>query len=351
MLCKPITFYKQHPVDACQIIGSDEEDNNSLLSDLGDQTTLIIEDEDFFCPLITESHSQYAVHTVNVTKNNFLNSIPQSSVAENNPNLKMINDRKRTHSVEINNVNDVPTKHSVTESKILCDCCKLIRSGRNLPIARRGRPFYSSTNDRDRFMCGKCNQTLIQQQQQLKSSFSNSPKILTENSLSMDSTDSSTKNIFDEILGGDYASLLSTNDTAAIVDTNNLQQQPQQDITKLYDHIDTQKESTTTTERDLPTEIEFTLNETPKLDMNDYQPAQMLIWKLNASGDVDLSYDTSSSPLTDDEKKALVDEAVRKLNVALSSHKTPVGDSNVDAIELTYAALNKTMQTLSTSTL
>ncbi|CAF1172631.1 unnamed protein product [Didymodactylos carnosus] len=225
-------------------------------------------------------------------------------------------------------------------------------SGRGLPVARRGRPFYSSKNDRSQSMCEKCNETLTQQQQHKFSSYSNRTKTLTVDNLALDSNDSPLfRNIFDEILGQDCSYSLSTNNPVVIADATALQQQ--HDVLELNDdNSASQKISTATTiNGDLPTEIEFMLNETKSMDMNDYQSAQMLIWKLNVSGDVDLSYDTSSSPLTDDEKRVLVDEAVKKLNVALSSHKIPLDGVDVDAVNLTYAALNKTLQTLSANTL
>ncbi|CAF5138884.1 unnamed protein product, partial [Rotaria socialis] len=80
----------------------------------------------------------------------------------------------------------------------------------------------------------------------------------------------------------------------------------------------------------------------------------MLIWKINTSNNhnqtnaIDASYDTGS--LTNNEKKKLLQEAIRKLHIVLSNRSTSpstttttattttttIPDTDLDEIEFTY---------------
>lgn len=112
---------------------------------------------------------------------------------------------------------------------------------------------------------------------------------------------------------------------------------------------------------DIPHEIEFSLiNENDKNHLNnsEYQSSEMLVWKMNTSNtsnqtnSIALSYDTGS--LTANEKKILLEEAVQKLQIVLSNRSTStttssIPDSDLDKIELTYRALQTTVNILSSS--
>ena len=71
----------------------------------------------------------------------------------------------------------------------------------------------------------------------------------------------------------------------------------------------------------------------------------MLIWKLDRRNEntIDLSYDTGS--LSENEKKNLLDETIKKLQVILNNHSTIITDN----IDFTYRTLQTTINILSSS--
>jgi hypothetical protein len=85
------------------------------------------------------------------------------------------------------------------------------------------------------------------------------------------------------------------------------------------------------------------------LSNDQYQTGQMLVWKINTSdGDnIDLSYDTTS--LNESERKTLIEETIRKLQVIVNSRSTTIADTNADHIEFTYRTLQTTMNIISSS--
>lgn len=109
--------------------------------------------------------------------------------------------------------------------------------------------------------------------------------------------------------------------------------------------------------KDIPQEIEFSLiNDDEQVHKNtsEYEPAEMLVWKINTlmnhhkKNTINLSYDTGS--LTDLEKKKLIQEAIQKLQIVLSNRSTTsTTDNNLDEIEFTYQALQTTVNILSSS--
>lgn len=109
---------------------------------------------------------------------------------------------------------------------------------------------------------------------------------------------------------------------------------------------------------DIPHEIEFSLiNENDKnhLNQSEYDTSEMLVWNMNTSDHNNLNqtntYDTGS--LTNNEKKILLQEAVEKLQIVLSNRSTTtttsIPDNDLDKIELTYRALQTTVNILSSS--
>ena len=85
------------------------------------------------------------------------------------------------------------------------------------------------------------------------------------------------------------------------------------------------------------------------LSNDDYQAGQMLAWKINTSdgNTIDLSYDTNS--LNESEKKTLIEETIRKLQVILNSRSSTIADTNTDHIDFTYRTLQRTLNILSSS--
>jgi hypothetical protein len=85
------------------------------------------------------------------------------------------------------------------------------------------------------------------------------------------------------------------------------------------------------------------------LNNHQYKSSQMLVWKINSSdgNTIDLSYDTDS--LTENEKKILLEETIKKLQVVLNHRSTTVPDTNQDNNEFTYRTLQTTINILSSS--
>jgi hypothetical protein len=85
------------------------------------------------------------------------------------------------------------------------------------------------------------------------------------------------------------------------------------------------------------------------LNNQQYQSSQMLVWKINSTNEntLNLSYDTGS--LSENEKKNLLDETIKKLQVILNNRSTIITDHNQDNIEFTYRTLQTTINILSSS--
>ncbi|UJR25975.1 hypothetical protein I4U23_007323 [Adineta vaga] len=187
-----------------------------------------------------------------------------------------------------------------TQTNIEYDCCRLLRTDRSsrliLPLARRGRPFPSSRSHH--VLCKNCSNIKRKQQREI---------------LQREQKNSS--NIFDTI--------------------NDLNR---------------------TSEPNISHEIEFSLtdqNEKIHLNQSEYEPEQMLIWKIKPSNrQTTILNDTGS--LNDNEKKVLLLEAVRKLQIVLNNRSTStttitIPESDLDQIEFTYRALQTTVNILSSS--
>ncbi|CAF0975716.1 unnamed protein product [Rotaria sordida] len=160
------------------------------------------------------------------------------------------------------------------------DCCRLLRSNTSsrsfLPLARRGRSFFSTRSHR--LLCSNC--TKIKHQQEL------------------------------DILQNSQEKFHS-NHTYQI--TINL---------------------------DLSSDEQLALNN------HQYQSSQTLVWNINTSNRnlIDISYDTGS--LSDNEKKILLDETIKKLQMILNNRSTTLMENNP---ELTYRILQTTINILSSS--
>jgi len=74
----------------------------------------------------------------------------------------------------------------------------------------------------------------------------------------------------------------------------------------------------------------------------------MLVWKINTldGHTIDLSYDKNS--LNENEKKILLEETIKKLQIVLNNRPTTV-NSDQDNIEFTYRTLQTTINILSSS--
>ncbi|CAF0933308.1 unnamed protein product [Adineta steineri] len=195
-----------------------------------------------------------------------------------------------------------------TQSNDECNCCRLVRSDKSsrliLPLARRGRPHLS--NHSYRLLCKNC--LTIKQKQQ--------------------------NEIFQQ------------------------QQQQHNDENNSQNIFETITDLNKTSEQDnISHEIEFSLiNENEKIHLNnsEYETEQMLIWKMNTSDNYNQTNtinDTGS--LTNNEKKILLQEAVRKLQIVLNnpstSTTTTISESDLDRIQFTYRALQTTVNILSSS--
>jgi hypothetical protein len=165
---------------------------------------------------------------------------------------------------------------------IECDCCRLRRSDISsrllLPLARRGRPHFSTRSHR--LLCSNC--TEIKRQQQM------------------------------HILKNEQP-----------INSNHIF------------HI--------------TINLGISTDEPIALNNHQYKSSQMLVWKINSSdgNTIDLSYDTDS--LTENEKKILLEETIKKLQVVLNHRSTTVPDTNQDNNEFTYRTLQTTINILSSS--
>jgi hypothetical protein len=95
--------------------------------------------------------------------------------------------------------------------------------------------------------------------------------------------------------------------------------------------------------------INFDLSSAEQRALNNhqYQSTQMLVWKINTSdgNTIDLSYDTDS--LTENEKKILLDDTIKKLQIVLNNR--PIRDHDQANLEFTYRTLQTTINILSSS--
>jgi hypothetical protein len=75
----------------------------------------------------------------------------------------------------------------------------------------------------------------------------------------------------------------------------------------------------------------------------------MLVWKINTldGHTIDLSYDTNS--LNENEKKILLEETIKKLQIVLNNRPTTTVNHDQDNIEFTYRTLQTTINILSSS--
>jgi len=77
----------------------------------------------------------------------------------------------------------------------------------------------------------------------------------------------------------------------------------------------------------------------------------MLVWKINTSdgNTIDLSYDTNS--LNENEKKILLEETIKKLQIVLNNRppSSTTVNHDQDNIEFTYRTLQTTINILSSS--
>ena len=106
--------------------------------------------------------------------------------------------------------------------------------------------------------------------------------------------------------------------------------------------------------RDLLHELEFSLideHERLQLTSADYEPAAELAWKINTSDQaIDLFYDTGA--LTEKDKQIIVRQTIDKLQLVLNNRPTAttlILDHDLDKIELTYRALQSTIDLLTRS--
>lgn len=163
-------------------------------------------------------------------------------------------------------------KMNQNESTTKCDCCRLLRtnpqSGLFLPLARRGRPYFSTRPHR--VLCSNCMKIKREQK------------------------------------------------------TNILQNHIYQTIINF----------------DLSSEEQIALNN------HQYQTPKMLVWKMNNSNEntIDLSYDTNS--LNENEKKILLDETIKKLQIILNKRSITTDENN---LESTYQTIQTTINILSSS--
>ncbi|CAF1478304.1 unnamed protein product [Adineta ricciae] len=160
-----------------------------------------------------------------------------------------------------------------------CDCCRLRRSNDSsrsfLPLARRGRPYFSSRSRRS--LCTNC--TEMKRQQQL-------------------------------------------------------------DILPALSQLHSNQIFQLTINMNLSSDEQNALND------NQYQSSHVLVWNINSSdgnSSVDLTCDTDS--LSESEKKALIEETVRKLRLILTNRST----TNTDQIGFTYRTLQTALNILSSS--
>lgn len=91
--------------------------------------------------------------------------------------------------------------------------------------------------------------------------------------------------------------------------------------------------------------INFNISSEEQLALNNhqYQSSQMLVWKIDGNT-IDVSYDTDS--LTENDKKILLDETIKKLQIILNNHPT-IHDQ--DNFEFTYRTLQTAINILSSS--
>lgn len=106
--------------------------------------------------------------------------------------------------------------------------------------------------------------------------------------------------------------------------------------------------------RDLLHELEFSLideHERLQLTSANYEPAAKLAWKVNTSDQaIDLFYDTGA--LTAEDKQSIVRQTIDKLQLVLNNRPTAttmILDHDLDKIELTYRALQSTIDILTRS--
>ncbi|CAF1197621.1 unnamed protein product [Adineta ricciae] len=194
-----------------------------------------------------------------------------------------------------------------TPSTFDCSCCRLVRTDRSsrliLPLARRGRPYLPGRSQR--LLCKTCSSIKRAQQREILQQERNY-------------SEQSTANIFNTI--------------------NDLDQSSGADISH---------------------EIEFSLTDKDNnihLNQTEYEPAQMLIWKMSPSDHRTITLNDTGC-LNDNEKKVLLQEAIAKLRIVLNNRSTTgaatttatIPQNDLDQIEFTYRALQTTVNILSPS--
>ncbi|CAF3550539.1 unnamed protein product [Rotaria socialis] len=242
--------------------------------------------------------------------------------------------RKRANSSD----RDISAMSSEQTTQSTCEynCCRLVHSDKSsrllLPLARRGRAHHIPSRSTS-LLCKNCVKIKQEQQNSILQKYQQ-----IDNDNDDDDHEKESMNIFDSITNTDKPME---------------QENKHQMIT-----------------RDIPHEIEFSLindDEKNNTDNSEYESARMLIWKINTSNNhnqtnaIDASYDTGS--LTNNEKKKLLQEAIRKLHIVLSNRSTSpstttttattttttIPDTDLDEIEFTYRALQTTVNILSSS--
>ncbi|CAF0775760.1 unnamed protein product [Adineta ricciae] len=195
-----------------------------------------------------------------------------------------------------------------TPSTFDSSCCRLVRTDRSsrliLPLARRGRPYHPDRSQR--LLCKTCSSIKHAQQREILQRQRNP-------------SEQSTANIFNTI-------------------------------------SDLDRPSGT----DISHEIEFSLadkDDNIHLNQNEYEPAQMLIWKMSPSDHRTITLDDTGC-LNDNEKKVLLQEAIAKLRFVLNNRSAAgaaatttatISQNDLDQIEFTYRALQTTVNILSPS--
>jgi hypothetical protein len=124
---------------------------------------------------------------------------------------------------------------------------------------------------------------------------------------------------------------------------NEIKRQQQIDILKNQEKFQSNHIYQTIINFDLSSEEQMALNN------HQYHSTQMLVWKINTSDGhtIDASYDTNF--LNENEKKFLLEETIKKLQIVLNNRPTTIPDHDQDNIELTYRTLQTTINILSSS--
>ncbi|CAF2605623.1 unnamed protein product [Rotaria sp. Silwood2] len=95
--------------------------------------------------------------------------------------------------------------------------------------------------------------------------------------------------------------------------------------------------------------LDLSSEEQIALNNHQYQSSQTLVWNINTSdrNTIDLSYDTGS--LNDNEKRILLDETIKKLQMILNNRSTTLTENIHDNPDFTNRILKTTINILSSS--